>query len=248
MPSGGRGEYLKISKALKTHTSHLSHILRGPSQLTLEQACLLARHFGMSELETEYFVTLVEIERAGNAELRALILRRQERILTQSKEVVNRVQSSQLSEADRAIFYSNWFYSAIRLSTSIKKFQTLDAIALFLDLPRERVSAVLDFLVEHQLCTNENGKYQMGPTYTHLESKSPLALRHHANWRLKALERHSRLSARELAYTCPATVSTEDQEQIREELVRLIEKYVKKIGASTPEEKLVCLNLDWFEV
>jgi hypothetical protein len=41
------------------------------------------------------------------------------------------------------------------------------------------------------------------------------------------------------------SLSHEDQMQLREELVAFIAKFLKRVEKS-PEEKLACLNIDWF--
>jgi hypothetical protein len=90
----------------------------------------------------------------------------------------------------------------------------------------------------------EEGKLRIGPTRTHTSADSPLAQRHHVNWRLKAMERFAALSEEELVFTSPMTVAEADLPFIREAIAELIEKVGKRIEHS-PCEKLTCLNIDW---
>ena len=55
------------------------------------------------------------------------------------------------------------------------------------------------------------------------------------------------LSPQELAFTYPTVISEADFLRLREELVRLIERFKKECDAS-PSERLYCLNVDWVEV
>lgn len=249
MPNHGRGEFQKISKELRIHSTRLSHIFRGSLDLTLEQACSLSRYLGLDDLESEYFLALVQLERAGSEDLRKMIRKQIENIKSRSQQLIHRVQHDKvLNESERAIFYSDWSYSAIRLISSISEYQTVDAIAQYFKLPRERVRKIIDFLLSTGLCKEESGNIKRGPNLTHLEAESLLAHRHHANWRLKAIQQHERLTDRELAYTCPVSVSEKDIATIRQMLISFIEKFIKLVSASEPDQKVACLIIDWFNV
>src|SRR3954463_5460814 len=70
LPGKGRGEMRRLSLALRVHTSLLSQVFRGSRDLTLEQAMGAAEYFGFTQSETDAFVTLVELARAGSPALR----------------------------------------------------------------------------------------------------------------------------------------------------------------------------------
>jgi uncharacterized protein (TIGR02147 family) len=249
MPKKGRGEMLRIAESLRMHSTRVSHIFKGKMNLTLEQACGLAKHLGLSALESEYFLLLVNLERAGSEDLKQMLRLQGQKIRAQAKDLVNRVPREKiLTEEQKAVFYSSWFYSGIRLATSIPRYDNVDALADRFQMPREKVRAVVDFLLATGLCAESDGHLQMGSKTTHLEHSSPLVLRHHANWRLKALARHESLGDKELAYTCPVSVTLEDQIKIREMLAEFIEKFLKRVVASDPAEQLACLNIDWFGI
>ncbi len=248
MPARGRGEFRKIASALRVHSTRVSQIFRGDLHLTLEQACDLARYLGLSELETECLLALVQRDRAGTPQLRQALEKQLQAIRQKSRELVHRVERSRiLTEQEKSTFYSNWYYSGIRMASSVPELQSLDRLAKHFDLPRERVRKVLDFLVQTGLCVEEEGRVRMGPKLTHLESDSPLVSRHHANWRLKAMQRHEKLGAGELAYSAPMVLSQKDRAQVREMAALFIEKVLKLVKDSEPNETLSCLCLDWFE-
>ncbi len=248
MPHQGRGELLKISERLKTHSTRVSHIFRGPVHLTMEQAAELCLYLGLRELETQYFLLLVQRERAGSRVLRAALDQQIANARANAKELVNRVERDRtLTEEEKANFYSNWYFSGIRLATALPELRTIDALADYFELPRDRVRRVVDFLLSTGLCAETEAGLQMKAKATHLESSSPLSARHHANWRIKAMQRHEKLAEDELAYTGPMSISLKDQKAIREMAARFIEEAVRVARASEPEERLMCLNLDWFK-
>lgn len=248
MPKNGRGEFHRLALHLKMHTTRISHIFRGSEDLTLEQASSLAGYFGFSALETEYFITLVGLERAGNEDLRKILQRQKNKLRDQSRQLAHRLPSDRVfSENEKAIFYSQWFYSGIRLLTSIEGQGTLDRISERFDLPRSRVKKALEFLTSTGLCVEDNGLYKMGPVKTHLEADHPMVTRLHGNWRLMGMQKHPRLSSHELAFTAPMSLCESDAPKIREILMQAIEQIIRIPANTNQPDKLSCLNIDWFD-
>src|SRR2546430_13286005 len=73
MPKNGHGQLSRIAKHLNISSVSVSHIFNGPRELSEEQAVELAEFFGFSELESEYFLLLVQLERAGTHKLKTKI-------------------------------------------------------------------------------------------------------------------------------------------------------------------------------
>jgi len=249
MPKEGHGQISRIAEVLQMHPTRLSQILNGDVNLTMEQAAKLAVHLGLRTLEAEYFIALVQLERAGTSELRNIVSVQLKRLREQSKELKHRVpKEAVLTENQKAVFYSSWAYSAVRLACSVETLQSMDAIAEHLDMSRDQIRTILDFLLEAGLVVEKGGRLNMGPKTTHLEKSSPLAIRQHSIWRLKAMNRHEKLTASEIAYTCPVSIRLEDQAIVREMIMQLIEGFLKKVTESDPPDSLACLNIDWFKV
>lgn len=251
-PKKGRGEFLKIATKLNIHPTLVSHIFRGNKDLTLEQATLLSDYLHLNNLETDYFLLMVQIARAGSYQLKNILQRQINQIRSEALELVNQIPKKRhLSEEEKAIFYSSWPFTAISVLTSIEKYQTAEEIHKYFDqLPPKVINTVLDFLVSKGLCVFDGKKYGIGQTITHLEANSPFIGRHHTNWRLKTIERHNhphKLSEHEISYTAPLTISEKDAKKIREEIVNLIKKVVDTVKDTDPE-KLLCLNIDWMEI
>lgn len=248
MPSGGRGQFRKIAQRLAMHTSLVSQVFNGDRHLSLEQACEFTDFWGLNPLESEMFLALVQRERAGSRKLKTMLDAQIAEIRTKAQTVTHRVpRRARLSESAQAIFYSNWYYSGLRLLTSIPGLHSVDALAARTGLARKKVAGVVDFLVAHGLCVKKNGEIQMGPGRTHLPAESPLITRHHLNWRLQGLKRMETLGEHELMFTAPLTIARKDAVKVREAILRLIDE-VSKTVADSPSEKLACLNIEWFDV
>jgi uncharacterized protein (TIGR02147 family) len=246
MPQQGRGQFRQIALHLRIHTTMVSQVFRGSRDLSPEQGCELAEYLGLSELEADYFLRLIEKNRAGTEKLRARLSKELAAIREKALQLQHRLPAGKkLDERDRAVFYSQWYYQAIRLLTSIPGAQKPEVIARSLNLPLGRVREVLAFLVAVGLCTETNDVYQMGAARTHIEKASPLASRHHTNWRLKAIEHFEHVGANELAFTAPMTLSESDASQVHKRLIEFIE-WATALATQSSSESLYCFNVDWF--
>jgi plasmid maintenance system antidote protein VapI len=248
-PGHGRGELQRMARFAKIHPSVLSLVFQEKRDLTEEQAVAIAEYFGLSEAETHFFLLLTQVARAGSERLRKLYRAQIDTIQKKQSQLAPRVRTSrELTEAEKAVFYASWFYSAIRVLSSIPKFSTRENLRKAVDLPPVLFRNVLAFLLANGLCREEGGKIAPGLHWTHLAADSPLVARHHANWRLKAMEKHPSLDTeRELAFTCPMALSEKDALRIRGKLLDLIEEICKEASPS-PSEAAFFLNVDWLRL
>ncbi len=244
MPRNGRGQWMKMARHLRLHTSLVSQVFNGDKHLSTDQAYLSAEFLGLINLELQYYVCLVQRERAGNNGTKKLFDDQLEELLEKSRKISNRISKVKLlDESSKSIFYSNWFYSGVRLSTSIPSCNSLEAISEKLNLSKKLVSQVLEFLLLNSLVIEKNGKLDYGPLKTHIPADSPLVGRHHTNWRLKTIERASNLTEQELMFTCPVTISKEDFTKLKSLILEFIGNAEKVYSPSAPEI-LACLNID----
>lgn len=247
-PSNGRGQYQKIAKLLGVHSTMVSHIFNGDKDLKLEHGVLLVEYLGLNKLESEYYLTLIQKERAGNYQLKNYFEKQCNDILKRSKKISNRLEVKQsLSEEDKAQFYSSWMYSALRLLTSIPKNQNMDSLIDYFNIPTKRAKSCIEFLLKSGLCKREKKKISIGPTHLHLDGDSPLIYNLHKNWRLKSFDRHEKLEIEELMFSAPLTISEADIPKVKDLALKFIQD-VRKVVDKTEPESLMCLNIDWFKV
>ena len=246
LPNEGYGVGGRLARAIGVHPSLVSQILSGKKQLTPDQALTATDFFGLAELETEYFLLLVQLDRAATPELRAHTRKRIMVIREESQRLANRVEANSiLNEEARGIFYSNWMYSAVRQMTAIKDRGHAVAIADALDLPIKEVHQVIEFLLKHGLCVVRDGRLSVGPQSTQLAESSPWVRVHHRNWRALATQMMDRKNDSDLFFTCPLTIGQSDVPRVRELIIQFIEQVFKVVDPS-PSEELLCLNIDWF--
>lgn len=244
--AAGRGEYRRLADVLGVHPTMISQILSGDKDFTLEQIVTLAKHYGLGKLEVKYIILLVEIARAGSVDLKQQLIEIKEELRKKSLQLSNRVQiSKDLTDSQKATFYSSWVYSAIQIATSLERAINFDFLCQRFNLSPERVREVLDFLKESGLVVEQNGILKPGVKSTHVPKGSPFLIKHHANWRIKALEKSEVLSDEELMYSVNISLSRKDFKNLRGQMVEFIQNFLKTVHAS-PAEEIAQLNLDFF--
>jgi uncharacterized protein (TIGR02147 family) len=248
LPKKGYGEAGKMAQAMGVNSTMVSQVLRGSAHLSQEQALRLAKHLGLSALETEYFMNLVSMNRAGDRETESYFAKQLQRLQQLHSTITDRLNlKSDLTEENQSQYYSHWFYSAIWLLTAIPEFQSRDAISRHTNLPLEQVNEVLGFLQQVGLVKEEAGRYILHGTHVHVPHDSPHVRRHHINWREQASRKVETDSfANNFFFTSPTVIAEKDFEKVKKILLRSIEEITKITGPS-PSEDLYCLNIDWFK-
>lgn len=247
-PTKGRGEYSKIAERLKVNNSMVSQIFRGDKDLTMEQAATLVDYLGFNDIEAEHFIQLVAIERAGSVSLKRRLQKRLTEIEAKMRQVDAHISPAvELDDNAKALFYSHWYFSAIRLASDIPGLGNVDAMAKHLNLPRATTRRVVQFLLSTGLCVGNEDDFRIGPPRTHVSANSPVVARHHTNWRLKSIHAMEAQSPTDLFFSSPMTLSEEDVEKVRLLLMNVIEKTGSVVDRS-PSQKLRCLTIDWYAV
>ena len=249
MPKKGRGQLTKMAAHIGVHNVVLSQIYRGDKELNLDQAWSTCEFLGFSELETDFFLALVQRSRAGNFRLKNHFTDKIKELRGKSLDLKKRLkQDKELTEETRAIFYSNWYYSGVRLASDNPELANVEAIAGRLGLPISLVKKVVEFLLANQLCVKQDNQVSMGPARIHVGVDSPLVSRHHTNWRMKGLQKMEKVDhSKELFFTGPYSLSKSLLPKIRKQLVQVVDECTDQVVKSD-SETLACLNIDWFEV
>lgn len=245
-PKNGYGLYSKMAEYLGTNSVIMSQVFKGDRDLNLEQAAKLAQFMGLGTNETDYFLLLVQIARSGSHELTTILKRQATETKLRGQAIKNRIQHEQLTDEDKAIFYSAWYYIAAWLAAPIQEFSSVSQLAKHFRVPETVLSEVFRFLLDKGLLVKKGKGYDFGTNVVHVPHDSPFVVKHHMNWRMKAMQAMDTHQEKNLHYTAPLSLSKELAEKIREEIVQFIQRQTKKV-AESPSETLVCLNIDWFQ-
>ncbi|MDG0817192.1 TIGR02147 family protein [Bdellovibrio svalbardensis] len=245
-PGAGRGELSRLSEFLGINATMVSQVMSGPKDFTLEQAKKIAEYFVLPKVETDFFITLIQIERAGTQDLKNYFREKRDEIKKESLKISNRIVSEKrLTDLERSIFYSSHLYSAIHLFCSVGNGQSLESILKKFEISRQRAQEILQFLLSNGLCIQKNGLYMMGTQSTHVEKGSPFLIKHHSNWRIAAIQKSENIADNEMMFTANISLSQKDFAKIRETLMQTIQEISETVKAS-PAEEIANLNIDLF--
>ena len=246
-PRGGRGQSSRLAKYLGVAPITVSQILTRDRHFSLEQAVKVEAYFGFVERKKEYFIYLVHLARADSKELKEFYTQKLNQLRAESEDVKNIVQGrEELTDLEKATFYSNWYYAGVMILSSIEGYQTVETIAEYFGLSRTSVGNIVAFLLDTGLCLQDGNKIRVGKRAIHVDNKSQFVNNHRRNWREKAREKFSEPAAEDLFYSCPASISKADSEKVRKELLSVIKKFSETV-ADSHDEQLMCLNIDWFQ-
>lgn len=243
-----RGFRSKLADFIGCQSGYISHVLNGDAQLSLEQGYKAAQFLSLNEKERKYFLLMIEVARAGTKELREHF---REELISLREDYLNireRVGDARaLTEKEQSTYYSSWHYLAVHVVSSLKEFNDAKSISSALQISEDIVNQILLFLLQTGIVKEEKGMLKAGLTDVHLNRESPLIRQHHTNWRVAAIQSLMNNSKTDIHYSTVSTLSKEDAEKLRAEMVNLIQKYVEVIKPSK-EEVMYGFNLDFYNL
>lgn len=244
-----RGYQGQMAKAAGTHGSYLSRVLGREVQLTPDQAAGLCEFWGLNTDEGEYFLTLVNLERAGTLRLQTLLRRRLDELKAKHQRLSEKLDvksAPPTGTPDLVIYYSNWHYMAIHVALTIPDLRTPASLAKHLKLPLAFVGSTLATLEGLGLARrNSENRWTPIDRDLHRDCSETFASTQQASWRVQTAARMHAQRERALHYTAVHSVSRRDFEMIRAKFVEQI-VITRRAMMASAEEELVCFCLDWY--
>lgn len=238
----------RLAKAAGCQASYISRAIHGKVHLTPDQGYGIAKFWRLSETEFQYFMTLIQMERAGNPHLRRDLLIQLEELRKKAKDFSLQLKKKTIEKtAEKEFYYQAWYISAIHILTSIKEFQTVETISKRLGLDENLVQETLQKLVEIGFVEQKKDTWQMLPKFIHLSKGSIFTRLHHINWRNVAHQKLSNGNKKQMNFTSVASLSKKDMQLIEDILRKSIMRFEESVKDSE-EETLIALNIDFFEV
>jgi uncharacterized protein (TIGR02147 family) len=236
-----------LARAAGCQQAYLSQVLAETAHLTPEHGAGLCDFWQFGQKESEYFLNLVLLGRAGSESLRQKLLRQGADIAQEAKATEKRlVQSESQDQRAALLYYSDWRLSAVHVLISIEQLQTAESLAKHLSLGLKEVRKFLFTLEEVGLASHQGERWMQTTKNLHAPDSSAVAKLHHKNWRLRALAAVEEDSREALHYTAPCTLTEKDYLEIRHLLARAIQKSRDIVGPSK-EHLGACLTVDWFK-
>jgi uncharacterized protein (TIGR02147 family) len=223
-------------------------VLNKDAHFNIEQALEASTFFNLTSDEEEFFLLLLQLNKAGTKRVRDFTWNKIKAIRETRALVSNRIKGNEeLDEVTQAKYYSRWYYAAIHVLVTIPGKKTKNSIASYLGIEMATVNEAIEFLESCGLITLTKSGYDTGRTKVFLNGDSPFIVQHHQNWRLSAMDNIIRPRKENLHFSSVYTLSEKDFVKIREKLLENIQE-VWRIVQPSKEEKLCALNLDFFEL
>lgn len=248
LPKHGYGVKVQLASHLNCQAAYVSQVLKGAAHLSLEQAEKTNSFFGHTKEEGHFFILLLSKERAGTESLKKYFQAQIEEALQKRLVLKNRFGVvNNLTEKDKLIYYSQWYYAAIHIAITVPELQTRESLSEHFGFPKSKISEILEFLCSCGLAIEENSRFKTGTARIHLGSDSPLISKNHISWRMRAVQSLEKDPDVDLHYSTVVSLSQKDVLKIKSDLVKKIED-IRAVVKESPEETLQCLVLDFFKV
>jgi uncharacterized protein (TIGR02147 family) len=220
LEQGSRGRVSRLSEVLGCQSSFLSQVLSEKVHLSFEHAEAACRFLAFNEAETDYFINMAHENRAGTPDLKRYYREK----MREARERLGTVKTqlgvgNEIKEKDQSTYYSQWWFSAIHILSALPQHNTRALMAEKLGLPLSLVNDVVRFLIQAKLVKETPSGLAIGAGRVHIDKQSPLLIRHHTNWRLKAIDLIGRADKDDLNYSAVIGISAHDALRIRQLLL-----------------------------
>lgn len=241
-----RGLKTELANFLRIQPAFLSQVLAQKYPLSLEQADLANQFFDHSSEEAEFFLLLVSRDRAGTTSLKKHFETQIETVLKKRQLVVERLgRTKEISEEAKGVYYSSWVYAALQVACTVQHLRTRRTLSDYFSLPVELVGNTLDFLEKNGLLHKEGDQYSPTQMWLRLDRTSPHIVKHHANWRQKAIQNLEVQTDEDLHYSGVFSLDAKTAALIKDRTLEFIKSQLKDISAA-PEEDLYVFAIDLF--
>ncbi|MBN8536903.1 MAG: TIGR02147 family protein [Deltaproteobacteria bacterium] len=245
-----RGMYKMMAAAANCQASYISQVMRRGSkvQLTPEQAFGVSQFFLLSPKERDYFLLLVDLERAAPGPLKKLLTEKVKSIQSNALEIGNILERPMIENKEELVrFFSTWMYSYIHILTSIPEYQSTEAISKKVNISVDSVLSILSDLENMNYIQRENGLWKYSGKLGHIDAKSRFIGNHHNNWRQQALlDVQLNPSPESVHFTGVYSISSSDYVKIRSCVLECL-KEVNSIALSSGTEEVIIFCCDFFK-
>ena len=239
----------RLAQHMDCQAAYLSQVLKGQAELSVEQLFKACSFFDLDQDEIDFIFLLHQKDRAGTKEVKDYFQKKISEAITKRMSLTQRLGAENiLSEQDRATYYSSWIYMAVHFLVGIAEYSDREKIKKVLKINSKKINTVIVFLTRNGLITESgNGQLAIGVNSIRLGNDSPWIVKHHTNWRMKAIENLDKEDVFDLHYSGVYTMSEKDATAIKNILLDTIKKNVEIVKESK-EEKMFVMNMDFFNL
>lgn len=241
------GYKAKLADIIGIQRSYLSLILSNKANLTLEQAERLTRFWKLNAAETEFFMDMVNRDKAGTTELKNFYNNKLATLKKSTHTLSKRFNIKSINLEAQSMYYSSWLYSAVHILLTTPEYNSdVSKIAQRLATSVEVITRITKDLESIGLIKKEKNKWVLTNLAIHIGNDSAFNSINHSNWRQRAII-DSQQNNLGLHYTAVYSLSIHDMEKIKFMILELIEK-TRQIVPKSKEEEVICFTCDFFQI
>lgn len=249
-PTSGpeRGRRSALVKYLGCQTSFISQVLGGRAHLAMEHAIKVAEFLRLSAQETDYFITLVQKDRAGSKALRdyfedQLDVKKKNAQTIRAQVMVEDVPS----EYEQYIYYSSWIYAACHILCALPEYRDRNKLRSYLGIEASMFEQCIDFLKKASFIEEDESGLSIKRFRVHVDAKSPMIDKHHVNWRIKAIEQIEKRNPEDFHFSGIYGIARKDAKVIHDILLNQL-KTIEDVVKDSKEDSPYILLLDFWNL
>jgi hypothetical protein len=237
-----------LAQAIGCQAAYLSQVLKGKAELTEDHGIKLCQFLHFSELETEYFLTILRMNRAGSSTLARYLEKSCQRLINLNKEVEQRIPSQKRSGIDELNIYycSSWIPTLIHTATSCEAYQSVSSLCDRFHLDKETVELHLNTLQKFGLVEFKNNRWQFSGGSLHFPKGSPLEQSFLLQQRLFTLNKIGSKRPSDIHFSTVFASSPETIDKLRQLFFETIASLHEQVEPS-PSQEVYMLCLDFYQ-
>jgi uncharacterized protein (TIGR02147 family) len=237
-----------LAEKLRCHPTFISQVINGKADLNHDQAVRLCKYLEFTQEETEFFIDMLNRDRAASSEAKEHFQKILDRKISDRRVFQKRAKLKSSLRADQEGQYlSRWSCPVAHAAIQIPNLRTMEKLAKLLDIDEADAKQVLETLESLKLAKKVSGNWVPTETALHIGRDSPFAANFHANMRLKTaanlVSRKRRIE--QTHFSSVFAISKTIAEEIREAFLQSLKAAREKMVDSDPEV-LYVLCLDYY--
>lgn len=243
-----RGEHTNLARIAQCQKAYLSRVLKGEAHLTPDHAFRMTEYWKMTNDERDYFLNLLEIERAADPSFKKMLMGKSKFLRSKNLQLKSVTDREEAPFSQHDLFYhSHWAILAIHVLAASPKYRRVDLLQKKLELPQPVFEYYLNYLLKQNLIARSGNELKVESGPKHLSKDSP-SLSYFLNlWRQRAIMHLPFLDEESIHFTNVQTISLRDYER----LVHLLRNFISEISVisnSSNDDEAYIFNCDLFRI
>ena len=236
-----------LAKRVGLQASYLTNVVKGRAHFSADQIYAVCESLGLSDVETEYLVLLMELEKSAHAPRKAKLQSEIEELRRKHLSRYVQEEAAPLSADDLQAYYLDPNLELLHFYLGLKsKDQSPETVANALGISSEQVLEGIQFLSSRGLIKKHNSRWVRGVIKQHLSEDSSLCKPNQQLLRFKALNQLQN-TAKERKYSFMATVSMDEDSRLKIQSAYLqFLKQARKIVEDAEPDEVYQIQFDLF--